>query len=397
MTYRLRQFNLKSVVKRGKFFEIRYTNPRTQKREYYKLGITHDEVKRNLPEFNRMYAGLKRQVFSYRITVSQGVQSWLEQKRTELSNKKTVVRYEEIMNNFAEFLKDKFPALGYMDELAQKHFEEFKEYRKNIKGKKERTVNFELDMLSNLFKRLMEKDYLNYNPLSKVKRLQEPYKEERWFTEEEIRKIFEIAKSEKTKINWYVIFATYYYTGMRKRELMSLRKKDIDFDKGIILIRHKEGFKPKTDRPRAIPIHPELVSILRLLRPFGPRNDTGDSVCNDEGKVVSCNNQGDGDFVFVNSRGKPFSNDAIRQKLKKLCRKAEIKPGKLHSFRHTWTAHSIMKGCPSDVVQAIGGWKEKDMIERYKHLAPDYMADIYKKTIFLGSQAEDKGSLKAQD
>ncbi|MFH1127878.1 MAG: tyrosine-type recombinase/integrase [Candidatus Omnitrophota bacterium] len=382
MTYRLRQFNLKSVVKRGKFFEIRYTNPRTQKREYYKLGITHDEVKRNLPEFNRMYAGLKRQVFSYRITVVQGIQAWLEQKKTELSNKNTVARYEEIMNNFAEFLKDKFLALEYMDELAQKHFEEFKEYRKNIKGKKERTVNFELDMLSNLFKRLMEKDYLNYNPLSKVKRLQEPYKEERWFTEEEIRKIFEIAKSDKTRINWYAIFAAYYYTGMRKRELMSLRKKDIDFDKGIILIRHKEGFKPKTDRPRAIPIHPELLPILkdlRLLRPFGARNDGRDD-----------------DFVFVNSRGKPFSNDAIRQKLKKLCRKAGIKPGKLHSFRHTWTAHSIMKGCPSDVVQAIGGWKEKDMIERYKHLAPDYIADVYKKTIFLGTKPEDNGSLKAQ-
>ncbi|PIQ90910.1 MAG: hypothetical protein COV71_02100 [Candidatus Omnitrophica bacterium CG11_big_fil_rev_8_21_14_0_20_41_12] len=393
MTYRLRQFNLKSVVKRGKFFEIRYTNPRTQKREYYKLGITHDEVKRNLPEFNRMYAGLKRQSFSYRITVSQGVQSWLEQKRTELSNKKTVARYEEIMNNFAEFLKDKFPALEYMDELAQKHFEEFKEYRKNVKGKKERTVNFELDMLSNLFKRLMEKDYLNYNPLSKVKRLQEPFKEERWFTEEEIRKIFEIAKSERTRINWYVIFATYYYTGMRKRELMSLRRGDIDFDKGIILIRHKEGFKPKTDRPRAIPIHPELVPILRLASPGWARHSLGHFAL---GRFVSDNDGRDDDFVFVNSKGKLFSNDAIRQKLKKLCRKAGIKPGKLHSFRHTWTAHSIMKGCPSDVVQAIGGWKEKDMIERYKHLAPDYMADIYKKTIFLGSQAEDKGSLKAQ-
>ncbi|TAN59843.1 site-specific integrase [bacterium] len=383
MTYRFRQFNLKSVVKRGKFFEIRFTNPRTQKREYYKLGITRDEVKRNLPEFNRMYAGLKRQAFSYRITVTQGIQSWLEQKKTELSNKNTVVRYEEIMNNFTEFLNDRFPGLEYMDELTQKHFEEFKEYRKNIKGKQEKTINFELDMLSNLFRRLMEKDYLNYNPLSRVKRLQEPYKEERWFTEEEVRKILETAKIEKTKINWYVIFATYYYTGMRKKELMFLKREDIDLDKGIILVRHKQGFKPKTDRPRAIPIHPELLSILknlRLLRPFGPRNDSGD-----------------GDFVFVNSRGKLFSNDAIRRKLKRLCGKAGIKPGKLHSFRHTWTAHSIMKGCPSDVVQAIGGWKKKDMIERYKHLAPDYMADIYKKTIFLGNQAEDNGSLKAQN
>lgn len=388
MTYRLRQFNLKSVVKRGKFLEIRFTNPRTQRREYYKLGVTHDEVKRNLPEFNRMYAGLKRQSFSYRITVVQGIESWLEQKRTELSNKNTVIRYEEIMNNFREFLKEKFPALEYMDELTQKHFEEFKEYRKNIKGKQEKTINFELDMLSNLFKRLMEKDYLNYNPLSRVKRLQEPYKEERWFTEEEVRKILETAKSEKTKINWYVIFATYYYTGMRKKELMFLKREDIDLEKGIILIRHKQGFKPKTDRPRGIPIHPELLSILKDLRLLRPASSSARSPRNDGG---------DGDYVFVNSMGKLFSNDAIRKKLKKLCMKVGIKPGKLHSFRHTWTAHSIMKGCPSDVVQAIGGWKKKDMIERYKHLAPDYMADIYKKTVFLGNQSEDNGSLKAQE
>ena len=312
-----------------------------------------------------------------------------EQKRTELSNKNTVLRYTEIMDNFSEFLKNKFPVLEYMDELTQKHFEEFKEYRKNIKGKQEKTINFELDMLSNLFKRLIEKDYLTLNPLSKVKRLQEPYKEERWFSQEEVLKILKVAKAEKTRINWYVVFATYYYTGMRKRELMFLKKEDIDLDKGIILVRHKEGFKPKTDRPRAIPIHPELVPILRLLRPFGARNDGG--------IATSRNDGGEKDFIFVNSRGKPFANDTIRQKLKKLCRKAGIKPGKLHSFRHTWTAHSIMKGCPSDVVQAIGGWRRKDMIERYKHLAPDYMADIYKKTVFLGNPAEDNGSLKAQD
>jgi len=391
MTYRLRQFNLKSVIKRGKFFEIRFTNPRTQKREYYKLGASHDEVKKNLPEFNRMYANLKRQNFSYRITIAQGIESWLEQKRTELSNKRTVVRYREIMDNFREFLREKCSSLEYMDGLEQKHFEEFKEYRKNVKQKTEKTINFELDMLSNLFKSLINKDYLNHNPLTRVKRLQEPYKEERWFTEEEVVKILAAAKSEKTRINWYAIFAAYYYTGMRKRELMFLRTEDIDFDKGSILIRHKEGFKPKTDRPRAIPIHPELMPILRgmrLLRPCGPRNDGGTVASRHDGR--------DSDFVFVNSRGKPFANDTIRQKLKKLCRKAGIKPGKLHSFRHTWTAHSIMKGCPSDVVQAIGGWKEKDMIERYKHLAPDYIADIYKKTVFLGSRPEDNGSLKAQ-
>ena len=94
---------------------------------------------------------------------------------------------------------------------------------------------------------------------------------------------------------------------------MFLKKEDIDLEKGMILVRHKEGFKPKTDRPRVIPIHPELLPILRLLWSFRFRNDGGN-----------------GDFVFINSRGKPFSNDTIRQKLKKLCKKIGIKPGKLH-------------------------------------------------------------------
>ena len=100
MTYRLRQFNLKSVVKRGKFFEIRFTNPRTQKREYYKLGITHDEVKGICPNLTGCTPALKGRHFLTGLLLAKAYNHGLEQKRTELSNKKTVIRYEEIMNNF---------------------------------------------------------------------------------------------------------------------------------------------------------------------------------------------------------------------------------------------------------------------------------------------------------
>ncbi|MFH0739479.1 MAG: tyrosine-type recombinase/integrase, partial [Candidatus Omnitrophota bacterium] len=60
-----------------------------------------------------------------------------------------------------------------------------------------------------------------------------------------------------------------------------------------------------------------------------------------------------------------------------------LKDGKLHSLRHTWTAHSVMNGVPSDVIQAIGGWKKKDMIERYKHLSSDYISEEFKNKAFL--------------
>lgn len=359
---RLRYFTPKSIKKQsgGKTWGIRFTDPRDNQRKFYSMGETQEEAKRKLSEFNQMYSSLKNSpTVTYRITVNQGIEAWLETKRTELANKNTPKRYEEIMNNFKEFIKVKYPSLTYLDILGQEHFEEFKEYRRNVKKKSPKTINFELDMLSNLFKCLKTKKYANSNPVEDVKRLQEPYKEERWFSKKEVEQIFEHSKSEHKKIRWYEIFATFYYTGMRRNELRFLEWKDIDFNKGTLLVRHKEGFKPKTDRARQIPIHPELLPILKGL----PRNKSN--------------------YVFINSRGNILAKDEITQKLKNILRTLGLKDGKLHSWRHTWTAHSVMNKVPSDVIQAIGGWKEKDMIERYKHLEPDYISEQFKKIAFL--------------
>jgi len=362
MRQRLRYFTPRSIYKQpgGKSWGIRFTDPRDNQRKFYPMGETQEEAKGKLSEFNQMYSSLKSpSTITYRVTVNQGIEAWLEQKRTELANKDTVKRYEQIMNNFKEFLREKHSSITYLDILGQEHFEEFKEYRRNVKEKEPKTINFELDMLSNLFKCLKTKRYASSNPAEEVKRLQEPYKEERWYSEEEVKQILEYFKSRHKKIKWYEIFATFYYTGMRRNELRFLEWKDIDWNKETILVRHKEGFKPKTDKPRPIPIHPELLPILKGL----PRNKTK--------------------YVFTNTRGNIISKDKITNKLKETLKILGLKDGKLHSFRHTWTAHSVMKGVPSDVIQAIGGWKEKDMIERYKHLGPDYISEQFKKISFL--------------
>ncbi|MBU2221841.1 MAG: site-specific integrase, partial [Candidatus Omnitrophica bacterium] len=230
---------------------------------------------------------------------------------------------------------------------------------RNVKKKNPVTINCELDMLGNLFRCLKIKKYASSNPVEDVKRLQEPYREERWFTVEEVGKILNYCKGECRRIPWYVIFATFYYTGMRRNELRFLEWQDIDWHKGIILIRHKDGFKPKTDRARQIPIHPELLPILKSLK----RNKSN--------------------YVFINSRGNILAKDEMTQKLKDILRILGLKDGKLHSWRHTWTAHSVMNGVPREAIKAIGGWKDYKMIERYSHLSSDYITDQFKKISFL--------------
>ncbi len=359
---RTRYFTPKSIKKQpgGKTWGIRYTDPRDKKRKFYPMGGTAEEAKRNLMEFNLMYSNLKSPTaVTYRITVEQGIDKWLEQKRAELSNKNTLKRYAGIMNNFKEFLKAKYPMLAYLDKLGQEHFEGYKEYRRNVKNKNPVTINCELDMLGNLFRCLKIKKYITSNPVEDVKRLQEPYKEERYFTIQEVEQIFDYCKSERRRIPWYVIFATFFYTGMRRNELRFLEWKDVDFDKGSIMVRHKDGFKPKTDTARRIPIHPELLPILRSL------------------------NRNKSNYVFINSRGNILAKDEMTQKLKQILRDLKLKDGKLHSWRHTWTAHSVMNGVPKEAIKAIGGWKDYKMIERYSHLSSDYITDQFKRISFL--------------
>lgn len=60
--------------------------------------------------------------------------------------------------------------------------------------------------------------------------------------------------------------------------------------------------------------------------------------------------------------------------------KAAIRAGvpwcRWHDLRHTWASWHAMAGTPLDVLQKLGGWETRQMVERYAHLAPSYVAQF---------------------
>ena len=63
---------------------------------------------------------------------------------------------------------------------------------------------------------------------------------------------------------WRPLFATAIYAGMRKGELLGLRKSDIDFNAGLISIARSYGRETiKGQRAEAIPMARELVPYLK--------------------------------------------------------------------------------------------------------------------------------------
>jgi hypothetical protein len=61
----------------------------------------------------------------------------------------------------------------------------------------------------------------------------------------------------------YAIFKTYLMAGLRKAELENLTWDDVDFMAGIIRVRPKKDWQPKTWEARDIEVPDELLKILK--------------------------------------------------------------------------------------------------------------------------------------
>jgi len=361
--FRIKHFTAKNLQCRSGRYCVRYKDPRTGKKPYYYFGYDKQEAIKALPAFNQMLQNFKTSDRTYQATIQQGIDYWFDKFVNKKKNEGTKQRYRQIMNNFKSFLIEKYPDLKLLEDVDKKHYEDFRDYEtKN--GKAPRTVNYELETLSTWSDFLFKEKYLSHNKVKSVDKEEESYIEERWFSIEEVKVLFEAAKQDPMtrlgEIDWYGIFATFFYTGMRKGELENLWWDDIRWEQGIILIKPKADWKTKTKTSiRSIPIHPQLLPILKALPKKSSR------------------------YVFPNSQGKKFGKNEIRDKLRKLCKNAGIPMGKVHSWRHTWCAHSIMGGANKATVQKIGGWKDSEMVDHYSKLQRTLWLTILTKVEFL--------------
>lgn len=58
------------------------------------------------------------------------------------------------------------------------------------------------------------------------------------------------------------------------------------------------------------------------------------------------------------------------------CARAGCPPGfRFHDLRHTWATWHVMRKTPLEVLMKLGGWASLEMVLRYAHFAPGYLAE----------------------
>lgn len=126
---------------------------------------------------------------------------------------------------------------------------------------------------------------------------------------------------------WLTVIYCFYYTGMRRRQLVNLKLSDIDFDKNTILLSYLGS---KTRREWTIPMHDELsdflVKFIKRTEVFINRKLHRDELVFDVTRFYE---------RYARNRDGGMKAEAITGFFKRLTRSTGISVG-AHRFRHTF-------------------------------------------------------------
>lgn len=263
--------------------------------------------------------------------------------------KSTALRDKYSVNKLIDFIGGS----TILSSISNKRAEEF--VGKLISaGHKPVGVNTTLGHLKAAFAMAVKWGYLKSSPFSAVKKVKTDPNPPRFYSEDELKRIFAAINDP----DFHDLITVYVMTGIRRSELSGLRGKNIDFKQGIISVNGKTGW-------RHIPMTEQINEIMdRRIKSSGIT-----------GKIFP-----------------KWNPDSISHKWIKLMKKLGI-AGRLHDLRHTTASYLVMAGVDLRTIQTILGHSDISTTTIYAHLTQDYARDALSKLNNL-HKISTRGNLK---
>jgi site-specific recombinase XerD len=272
--------------------------------------------------------------------IAEGVKTYMEYLRTEGRAAKTLVKYQTTLDRLVELA-----AHRHITKLSGVDLNLIDAYRTERSEKNSaKTVHTETVILKQLVNFAVTRGMLASNSLKGLKLKRPKLRPQPCWSRKEMDRI--VAAAKEPQRSMLTLLAE---TGMRIGELKHLTWDDLDFARGVILIREKEGWKPKTGDERAIPMSPMARVILsRLLR-------TATWV-----------------FTSPPSRhypkgGQPLSERRLLEYPKRVIKRLGLQ-GHLHTFRHSFISHALTQGTPEAIVRQWVGHVDPEILKHYTHV-----------------------------
>jgi len=189
-----------------------------------------------------------------------------------------------------------------------------------------------------------------HNTKLKVEEVERPRRDHKLpnvLSKEEVKQIL----ASPTNIKHKTMLSLIYACGLRRSELINLKPKCVDSNRGVLIIRQAKG-----NKDRIVPISEKTIEMLRTYyQMYKP-------------KVWLFEGQ---------EKGEQYSEASIQKVLKEATSKAKIgKPVTLHWLRHSYATHLLESGTDLRYIQELLGHKSSKTTEIYTHVSTQSIQKI---------------------
>lgn len=288
-----------------------------------------------------------------RIAFSDLCLLFLEEKEKQRRRETFLYYRDQVRPHLSPFFGDTL-----IDHITREHVTRYIHKRLDAVHNKQRihprTVNMEVATLRRIFKfARLNGYYLPEDPTVGISPMKAaPKKVIRFLTDPEVDTLLAVCPTRA-----YTIFLTAVDTGLRRSELAAFDWTWVEWHRGVIRIKQRNGYETKSHLERDIPMTDRLRDHLSKL--------TGPHV----GPVLFPPSARD--VKAGRTIGRFY--DFILRELRDLIRKAGLAPFTLHDLRHTFASRLVMRGVDLFTVSKLLGHADVKTTQIYAHLAPGHL------------------------
>ncbi len=213
--------------------------------------------------------------------------------------------------------------------------------------------------LRGFFKFLTRENVLLYNPASELDlpRLERRLPKDVLSAAEAERVLSQPDLATPLGIRDRAILEVFYSTGIRRMELIRLERRQVEAERGVILIRQGKGKKD-----RYVPIGARaLLWLDKYLVDVRPEHETTDV-----------------NALFLEPTGEPLDPDRLSRIVRAYVEQSGVqKKGRCHLFRHTMATLMLEGGADIRYIQQILGHVKLETTEIYTHVSIFKLKEIH--------------------
>ena len=285
------------------------------------------------------------------------IEKFIEYLRVEKNySNHTITAYKTDLNNFNDFLTQS-DIKTKMENIDYKVIRSWivKMVNDNISN---RTINRKVSSLKSFYKFLIKTDTINSSPLIAHSPLKQSKKIQVPFSKEEINTLLDNDYFNKdyngTLKKTIILF--FYFTGVRRIELISLKSSNVNLETSTLKIIGKRN------KERIIPILPKLKKSIIYYQ---------------ELKFKSFKNL-DLDLLFLSKDGKQLSEKFVYRTVNEYFNLVSPKVKKApHVLRHSFATHLINEGADINSVKELLGHASLSATQVYSHTSMERIKQVF--------------------